>query len=295
MMTPCAGHRLCREFLPEALFLAAEQSSIHVLKNVLMLPGSLGAVNGEVRDRYGRVATPLIAAIDRAQPFAVDLFCGARADANRAAGHTGGTPLIWAAMANNAGALDRLLEKRAELSSARNDGVTALYFTAQENSVEALALLLAARAEVGRANNNGATPLYIAAEKNSTELQRMQPGITLGRAVSECGKWPGAKAFSKPTIKILWTVIFSALYYSSILFEILGAVTPNLSVVGGALFCGFAVLTGLVRYDVRQRFNMAISSHSRVMAFEFIANWNTNVCCQTNSKFAVRAIICTAN
>jgi hypothetical protein len=82
------------------------------------------------------------------------------------------------------------------------------------------------------------------------------PGITLGRAVSECGKWPGAETFSKPTIKILWTVIFSALYYSSILFAILGVVTPNWSVIGGVLFCGFAVLTGLVRYDVRQRFNI---------------------------------------
>jgi FtsH-binding integral membrane protein len=82
------------------------------------------------------------------------------------------------------------------------------------------------------------------------------PGIILGRAVAECGKWPGADTFSQPTIKIMWTVIFSGLYYSSILFEILGVVIPNWAVVGGVMFCGFAVLTGLVRYDVRRKFNI---------------------------------------
>merc|ERR1712045_651683 len=48
----------------------------------------------------------------------------------------------------------------------------------------------------------------------------------------------------------------SGLYYSSILFEILGVVTPNWAVVGGVMFCGFAVLTGLVRYGVRRKFNI---------------------------------------
>jgi len=82
------------------------------------------------------------------------------------------------------------------------------------------------------------------------------PGIQLGRAVSECGKWPGA-SFGKPCVKIVWTIIFSILYYSANILQMLGAGTEkNWYIVGGVIYCGFGVLAGLVRYDVRLRFNI---------------------------------------
>jgi len=82
------------------------------------------------------------------------------------------------------------------------------------------------------------------------------PGIALGNAVAECGKWPGAGTFSKSGVKIFWTINFSVLYYSSLIFEICGGITQNWHAVGGTIFCGFGILCGLVRYDVRRRFNI---------------------------------------
>jgi choline-glycine betaine transporter len=82
------------------------------------------------------------------------------------------------------------------------------------------------------------------------------PGILLGRAVSECGKWPGA-SFGKPFVKILWTILFSVLYYSAnILQSIATGTEKNWYIVGGVIYFGFGVLAGLVRYDVRLRFNI---------------------------------------
>merc|ERR1711879_1052710 len=66
----------------------------------------------------------------------------------------------------------------------------------------------------------------------------------------------GADTFPKDMTKIIWTVLFSGLYYSSVILVICTAAAPQCGIVGGVLYCGFAVLCGLVRNDVRLKYSI---------------------------------------
>jgi hypothetical protein len=81
------------------------------------------------------------------------------------------------------------------------------------------------------------------------------PGIAMGRAASECGGWPG-DSFGSRFTKLFWTSFFTILYWAAIAFNFCGLALHNWSVVSGALHTGFGVLLGLVRYGVRQKYQI---------------------------------------
>jgi len=122
-----------------------------------------------------------------------------------------------------------------------------------------LSLYLAIREETGSLREDRrAFRSFIfnfAACKNHV-INLVAPGIQLGRAVAECGKWPGAD-LGKDKVKVLWIVLFSIAYYSALIFQIIGfAGADNWHIVGGAIYIGFGFLCGLVRTDVRIRYGI---------------------------------------
>jgi len=86
-------------------------------------------------------------------------------------------------------------------------------------------------------------------------INTVAPGIVLGKTVATCGGWPGA-GFGQAVCGILWTVVFSALYYVSIIMVFCGIATYNWFIVGLVLYIGFGTLSGLVRNGVRNRFKI---------------------------------------
>jgi ankyrin repeat protein len=74
----------------------------------------------------------------------------------------GRTPLHYAALANDAAAVSRLLSEGADPNVPDQLGFTALHFAAQQEAVAAAGALLAAGAEVDAINSYGNTPLSTA-------------------------------------------------------------------------------------------------------------------------------------
>ena len=74
----------------------------------------------------------------------------------------GRTPLHYAALANDADAVSRLLTEGASPNVPDRLGFTALHFAAQEGALAAAEILLAAGAQVDAANSYGNTPLSTA-------------------------------------------------------------------------------------------------------------------------------------
>ncbi len=76
-------------------------------------------------------------------------------------------PLIAAAKAADAGAVERLLKQGADPDLRQPDGATALHWAAFRDDQHVVGLLLTAGADVDVANELGATPLWLAAENGS--------------------------------------------------------------------------------------------------------------------------------
>lgn len=74
----------------------------------------------------------------------------------------GRTPLHYAALANDADAVSRLLTEGADPNAADRMGFTALHFAAQEGAIAAAGILLAAGAQLDSADSYGNTPLSTA-------------------------------------------------------------------------------------------------------------------------------------
>jgi uncharacterized protein len=74
----------------------------------------------------------------------------------------GRTPLHYAALANDADALSKLLTAGADPNVADRVGFTPLHFAAQEGAITSAQILLAAGAQVDAANSYGNTPLFSA-------------------------------------------------------------------------------------------------------------------------------------
>jgi len=75
----------------------------------------------------------------------------------------GRTPLQYAALANDADAVSRLLTEGADASVPDRQGFTASHFAAQQGAVAAAEALLSAGAQVDAVNSFGNTPLSTAA------------------------------------------------------------------------------------------------------------------------------------
>src|SRR4029077_1344055 len=71
----------------------------------------------------------------------------------------GGTPLMWAAVAGRAGALDLLISRGADVTAAGRDGGTPLHGAAFLGHEKAVDVLLSNGANVNAANRRGETPL----------------------------------------------------------------------------------------------------------------------------------------
>ncbi len=83
-------------------------------------------------------------------------------------------PLVAAAKAADADAVERLLKRGDDVDQRQPDGATALHWAAFRDDQRTAGLLLAAGADVGAANDLGATPLWLAAENGSaTMIERL--------------------------------------------------------------------------------------------------------------------------
>ncbi len=82
----------------------------------------------------------------------------------------GGPPLVAAARAADAEAVERLLRDGADVDQRQPDGATALHWAAFRNDERTAALLIGAGAAVNAANELGATPLWLAAENGSAAM-----------------------------------------------------------------------------------------------------------------------------
>jgi len=87
-----------------------------------------------------------------------------------AGANTDEPPLVAAARAADADAVERLLARGVDVDQRQPDGATALHWAAFRDDRRIAALLLAAGAEVNAANELGATPLWLAAENGSAAM-----------------------------------------------------------------------------------------------------------------------------
>ncbi len=106
----------------------------------------------------------------RTGALAVGAFLALAAAADPARANTDELPLIAAAKAADAGAVERLLQQGADVDGRQPDGATALHWAAFRDDPRIAGLLLAAGAEVDAANELGATPLWLAAENGSAAM-----------------------------------------------------------------------------------------------------------------------------
>ena len=84
--------------------------------------------------------------------------------------NTDGLPLVAAARAADAQAVQYLLQQGADVDQRQPDGATALHWAAFRDDERIAALLIEAGASVDAANELGATPLWLAAENGSAPM-----------------------------------------------------------------------------------------------------------------------------
>ena len=112
-----------------------------------------------------RRSMPRIGALAALGALLVSAAAAAPARAN-----ADGLPLIAAARAADAAAVERLLQAGADVGQRQPDGATALHWAAFRDDLRIAGLLLAKGAAVDAANELGATPLWLAAENGSAAM-----------------------------------------------------------------------------------------------------------------------------
>src|SRR5262249_52838696 len=136
----------------------------------------------------------------------------------------GGTPLMWAAIAGKAEAIELLIERGAQLNAAGQDGGTALHgaaFLGHEKAVEAL---IRGGADVNAANKRGNTPLDVAVLDEGTTrylasvLQLELDEVGLGRrkaAITDSLRQHGATVGKKPGLadQLMEMPLFNHLWF----------------------------------------------------------------------------------
>jgi len=98
---------------------------------------------------------------------AVAVSLGAPAAANAA------SELADAEMNGDAAAVQKLLEKHADVNAAQADGATALQWAVYRNDLATATALVKAGASVKQANRDGATPLSLACQNGNADLVRL--------------------------------------------------------------------------------------------------------------------------
>jgi len=81
------------------------------------------------------------------------------------------------------------------------------------------------------------------------------PGLVIGKTVAVCGKWPFSSLGDMAT-RIIWTVVFSTLYYVAIALLLCGFAMTRWVITGLVVYIGFGTLLGLVRNNVRLRYSI---------------------------------------
>ncbi|KAK9842223.1 hypothetical protein WJX81_001374 [Elliptochloris bilobata] len=129
------------------------------------------ALGADARLSRGDDPTPVFyaAATGNIECLRAVLAHGGGADEVSAAG----TPLLWAASAENVEGAKLLLEKGADPTSKDGDGLTALLLAAAVGNMELARLLLDAGADVNAKAHGLMTPLHTAAETGRTEIVNM--------------------------------------------------------------------------------------------------------------------------
>ena len=115
---------------------------------------------------------PLVAAAAANDALAVDGLLDARLSPDEAEGY-GRTALIYAAMNNNADIAQTLVNRGAKLDIRDNLGKTALHWAAERGSIRVMRVLLQAHAAVDVQSRQGLTPLMLAANSGRTDAVRL--------------------------------------------------------------------------------------------------------------------------
>ena len=88
-------------------------------------------------------------------------------------GESNNTPLIEAAIFDNADAADFLIKHGANLNMGDEDQDAPLWFAADKDSRRVTKLLIAAGAKIDMVDDDGQTPLYVAAKDGNKEICEM--------------------------------------------------------------------------------------------------------------------------
>ncbi|MYD70837.1 MAG: hypothetical protein F4W89_08875 [Acidobacteria bacterium] len=120
-----------------------------------------------------------------------------------------GTPLIEAVKAEDAAAVEALLEASADANAAAPDGATPLHWAAYRDVVSLSSLLIDAGAAVDAANDYGVTPLALACENGSDAMvaQLLDAGAdpNLARMTGETPLMTCARTGRLETVEALLT------------------------------------------------------------------------------------------
>ena len=100
------------------------------------------------------------------------------------------SPLADAVERQDAAAVSKLLDQKADLRAAQPDGMTALHWAAYNDDADTVKLLISAGANVKAKNEYGVTPLAIACTNGNTSIveQLLAAGGT--SALSRRRRWP---------------------------------------------------------------------------------------------------------
>jgi len=81
-------------------------------------------------------------------------------------------------------------------------------------------------------------------------INTVAPGVALGKIVTAVGGWPFS-GFSDAATRAIWTVVFSGLYYTSIILLFCGFADYNWVIVSLCVYLGFGLLNGLAHNSIR--------------------------------------------
>eukprot|EP00929_Paragymnodinium_shiwhaense_P048027 TRINITY_DN24348_c0_g1_i1.p1 TRINITY_DN24348_c0_g1~~TRINITY_DN24348_c0_g1_i1.p1 ORF type:complete len:1160 (-),score=239.75 TRINITY_DN24348_c0_g1_i1:122-3601(-) len=153
-------------FAPRVLISAAMDGNVKCVKQVL----DRKLCGPDVWDKEGN--TPAYVAASQNQLGALEVLIQAKADLNISA-EDKSTPLSVAVQQCHTDALRLLLAAGADTNLADERGTTPVLWAVAENNAEALWLLLEAKADVNHAANDGSAAIHIAAEGNQAFSLRL--------------------------------------------------------------------------------------------------------------------------
>ena len=165
--------------LGEPLHLVAARGQLEALREKL----DRGA-SPDARSSSGATLLHLSAYCD--QPGSVRLLASRGADLEARDAHTGGTPLVWAALGRGVSALRELLDLGADLAAENRWGETALVLSVRSGRADAVRHLLSSGASA-RSDWQGKSLLELAVARGHGEVAVLLRGARADRATAPRG------------------------------------------------------------------------------------------------------------